>query len=160
MVVIGLPREQAVDAHFEMTATSLSRREKRGESTTLRSPRQNVLALMRTPGAQLFQAALNGQVLSSMLVFMLGRHGYYYDGGTSQSGMELGASHFLMNHIIGDLKASGAKTLNMGIAASTNPGLIRYKEGFSPDIWVVQRTSSDQATSYKLIRNVATAWLR
>ena len=160
VAVINLTREQAVDTHFVMTGTSLSRREKRGESTALRSPRQNVLALLETQGAQLFQAALDGQVISSMLVFMFGRHGYYYDGGTSQNGMELGASHFLMNHIIGALKESGAKTLNMGIAASTNPGLIRYKEGFSPDVWIVQRVSSDQATPYKLIRNMATAWLR
>lgn len=152
---VDLPREQALAAHFALAQNSLNRREQRGESIALRSPEAAVVRVLSSGTGRLYQAGLDGQVLSSKVVFMLGRHAYYYDGGTSPEGMDLGASHFLMAHIISSLREAASLTLNMGIAAADKPGLIRFKEGFDPDLWIVQRVVSRHDSLYKLLRNLA-----
>ncbi len=144
----------ALKHHAHMSDDSMSRREKRGESVAMRGSQDRVKRLLASGDGRLFQAVQDEQVLSSKLVFVLGRHGYYYDGGTSPEGMTLGASHFLMAHIIETLHAENRVSLNLEIASAGNLGLMRYKEGFGSQCWFVERVSADRSSAWRKLRNI------
>lgn len=146
--------ELALQAHADLTGASMSRRQKRGESVALRGSMERVIQLLASGGGRLFQACLGEQVLSSKLVFTLGRHGYYYDGGSSSQGMELGASQFLMAHIIDTLREEGMLSYNLEIASAGNTGLMRYKEGFAPQLWYVERVAVERPSPWRKLRNL------
>lgn len=148
------PAEQALAAHFRLKDASLNRRASRGESTELKSSEDTVANLLRSGHGRLYQAGKNGEVLSSQFVFTLNRRAYHYDGGTSPEGMKVNASHFLQAQVIRDLPATGVWALDLGIAASDKPGLIAYKEGFGPDLWVSERVSAGHNSYYKMLRNL------
>lgn len=151
--LIDLDPPEALRVHFDLTGLSLERRAKRGESTKLRASQDSVIGLLASGAGRLFQAALDGEVLSSKLVYVVGEYAYYHDGGTSPKGMSLGASHFLMSEIMAILKKEGIRSMNMGVAAETSGGLWRFKEGFDPDRWIVERTGFDFSSRYKIIKN-------
>jgi Acetyltransferase (GNAT) domain len=157
--LVDLPAEQALQAHHTMTGASLHRRTQRGEGAAA-PPATTTAALLASGSARLYQAALGDEVLSSKLVFTLGPHAFYFDGGSSQQGMQLGSSHFLMAQVIESHALRGFKTLNLGVAASTNPGLIRFKEGFSADRWEVCRAVSQHGTAWRMVRNAVLSLLR
>lgn len=89
-------------------------------------------ALMENGAAELFQAVVETNVLSSVLVLLSSRTGYYQSAGSSHDGMNLGASHFLINGIAGVLKEEGRDTFNLGGAAEGS-SLARFKLGFGPE---------------------------
>lgn len=153
---------QALEAHFSLTNSSVARRSNRGESTALRTTRRSVMRILESNSGHLYQAVLDGEVLSSKLVYCLGEYAFYYDGGTSQSGMKLGASHFLMSEIMATLQDVGIRRLNMGFAADTSGDLWRYKAGFDPELWIVESVNVDCTNWLKLINNAlrGTGWFR
>jgi len=137
--LVELAPREAFRVHLDLMGLSLTRRKERGEPTHLGAKREVMEAILAAGAGTLFQAAVNGEVLSSKLVYMLGRAGYYHGGGTSPRGMELGVSHYLMHEIMRRAKESGIRTFNLDVASASAGGLGRYKEGFGPDVWEVER---------------------
>ncbi|HWI15469.1 MAG TPA: GNAT family N-acetyltransferase, partial [Burkholderiales bacterium] len=155
--LVELPRDEAFQVHLNLMGLSLSRRRRRGEPTHLGADVDVMAALLRTGVARLFQAAVQSKVMSSKLVYVLDDAAYYHAGGTSPDGMELGVSHLLMYEIMQWARARGMRTLNLDVASAAAGGLGRYKEGFGPELWEVERVQTDGACSHGAI---ATAFVR
>ncbi len=119
----------AVGVHQSLMGKSMERRRSRGEDVRQVGPSLEDEALLRSDAGELFQAVRSGEVLSSVLVLRAPRGGYYHSAGTSPEGMEVGASHFLIHGIAGELKAAGCQVLNLG-GADEESSLERFKLGF------------------------------
>jgi hypothetical protein len=138
---VSLPRNEALEAHLRLIDSSLRRRADRGEPTSLASDAREVDEILATGQAQLFQAALDGDVVSSKIAFVVDRFGYYDSGGTSERGMKMGASHYLMHSIASSLRQRGVISLNLDVASAAAGGLARYKADFGANEWFVSRVT-------------------
>lgn len=151
--LVSLPRPDAVRAHLNLIGASLNRRSARGEPTGLASDAQEVDAILGTGRAELFQAAVGGEVVSSKVVFTLGRFAYYDSGGTSERGMANGASHFLMYLIASALRERGVVSLDLDVASVAAGGLARYKADFGAEQWVIERVRCLRRNPATFVRN-------
>jgi hypothetical protein len=142
---------KAVGAHIELIGGSLRRRAARGEPTSLASDARAVEEILSAGQALLFQAQVDKEVLSSKIIFQLDGFGYYDSGGTSEHGMKLGASHFLMHTIASDLRSRGVRTLNLDVASSSAGGLARFKAEFGTDEWHVTKVESTERGVVRLV---------
>jgi hypothetical protein len=130
---------EAFRAHVDLIGSSIQRRSDRGEPTNLRADPDLLARLLTLKSARLHQAALDGDVLSSVLVYTVGRSAFYDSGGSSPRGMTSGSSHYLMYQVTRDLRAEGIATLNLDVASSAAGGLARYKADFGAREWKVNR---------------------
>jgi hypothetical protein len=121
---------QACEQHICLMRASMKRRTMRGEIVPEHLEIRNYLAYTETGAGEIFRAVLDGKVLSSILVLMSDRTGYYQSAGTTPEGMESGASHFLIHEIANLLREESKEMFNLGGAEMSNPGLIRFKAGF------------------------------
>lgn len=151
--LIALPTQEALAAHFRLTGASLGRRADRGEDVGMRASQECVRSFLARGLGTLFQAGIESEVMSSKFVFFHGKEAFYYDGGTSAVGMEGGLSHFLMFQIAEVLREKGYQSLNLDLARAGNTGLMRYKEGFDPQLWYVHRVTANRATVWAMVRN-------
>ena len=117
------------DSHFVLVNSSLTRREDRGEDTT-QTALDVFRAMIGSGAGEVFQATLDGTVLSSILLLHARTGSYYQSAGTSPDGMSCGASAFLIAETALTLKGEGRSHFNLGGADPDNPGLQRYKSGF------------------------------
>lgn len=129
----------ALAAHRALLLSSLSRRRERGEPIDEAELSNEDEALLSSKAGELFQALDGEVVLSSVLVLKAANGGYYHSAGTSPKGMEIGASHFLIDGIARLLRADGKRHFNLG-GAEQGSSLARFKEGFGA-------TSIDQAAA-------------
>jgi len=120
----------ALGAHLRLIESSLERRRERGEDAQAGDLAERVAALAGAGAGELFQASLDGEVLSSIFVLLAERGGYYQSAGTSPEGMARGASHFLVHHVAEDLRGRGMEVFNLGGADESSAGLQRFKGGF------------------------------
>lgn len=125
--------QQACREHVRLIGLSMQRRTERGEKVREPGQMRTFLAFVQNGAGELFQAVLEGKVLSSVLVFFGGRGAYYQSAGTSPEGMELGASHFLIHQIASALQEQSQDVFNLGGAERWNPGLNRFKAGFGAE---------------------------
>jgi hypothetical protein len=144
----------ALRAHLQLTGASVERREIRGEDVAERASSERVARLLKAGAGALYQVVVEGEALSSNFVFRLGASAYYYDGGSSPSGMELGTSHFLMAALLAQLREDGVRALNLGIARAGNEGLARFKEGFGARLAYVERVLVARDAPLRLLRNL------
>ena len=142
-------------AHKVLVGTSLRRRSERGEPTHLAAHEGEFEEVLSTGCAQLFQAELDGQVVSSKLVFVVGQYAFYDSGGTSQQGMSIGASHLLMYEVARSLRERGVRSLNLDVASAAAGGLGRFKADFGAREVVVERVRCNINSPRKLLMN---AW--
>jgi hypothetical protein len=131
----GLQMRRVVDRyacqeHARLIGMSLERRKSRGESVPQAIQVQSFVAMVQSGAGELFQAVLDGVVLSSILVLTAVCGAYYQSAGTSPQGMARGASHFLVYEIANTLREQGKELFNLGGADELNPGLARFKFGF------------------------------
>jgi len=122
--------EQDCQIHCEMMGESMKRRERRGEEVSTSTPVEGFLFLLRAGAGVLFQAVLDGRVLSSGLVLLSSRGAYYQTSGTCTDGMDCGASQFLIFETARDLQGRGFGAFNLGGVSGANPGLHEFKAGF------------------------------
>jgi lipid II:glycine glycyltransferase (peptidoglycan interpeptide bridge formation enzyme) len=87
-------------------------------------------ALTGSGAGELFQVTAGGRILSSILVLLAARGGYYHSAGTRPEGMSCGASHFLVSEIAAALQAAGLTRFNLGGVSGTGTGLEQFKHGF------------------------------
>jgi hypothetical protein len=120
------------DIHAALIAASMERRKLRGEQVPAGEVSRGDLfaALTRHGAGELFQAVADGKVVSSILVLMAERAGYYHSAGTDLQGMACGASHFLIQEIVRALQAASKRRFNLGGVDLRGSGLEQFKAGF------------------------------
>jgi hypothetical protein len=121
--------EGAAESHHALMRESLDRRRARGEPVQAPDDAHAHHAYLNAGVGELFQAVDHDTVLSSVLVMLAPRGGYYQSAGTSADGMASGASHFLIHGIANLLRQDGRELLNLG-GADEGSGLAQFKSGF------------------------------
>ena len=121
---------QASHQHILLMRDSIHRRWNRGESVTENLAIQSFMRLIRNDSGVFFQAVRNGKVLSSVLVLLSSKGGYYHSAGTSPEGMSCGASHFLIYKIAEEMQEQQRDLFNLGGDDREASGLARFKSGF------------------------------
>ena len=114
----------------DLMQASMDRRRQRGERVPDGQDVALLAALTGSGAAELFQVISEGQVLSSILVLLAARGGYYHSAGTLPDGMKSGASHFLVSEIAAALQADGLTRFNLGGVSERGSGLEQFKQGF------------------------------
>lgn len=147
--VIRTRAPEAVAAHRKMIGLSMSRRRDRGEDVPFVGKAEGFTMLLDSGAGELFQAVLGDEVLASGLVLMAPGGAYFHSRGASPHGMRIGASHYLLRHIMEVLKDEGLTTFNIG-GAEEGSGLARFKKRFG-----AQRMELTSATCY-----VGPGWVR
>jgi lipid II:glycine glycyltransferase (peptidoglycan interpeptide bridge formation enzyme) len=111
---------------------SLDRRKSRGEQVQGGEEHQRYWTYIKQGHGNLFQAVLDGKVLSSLLVIKAEKGAYYQSAGTSPEGMTAGASHFLIYETAQLLQRQSFEVFNLGGAEinDASRGLRLFKEGF------------------------------
>jgi hypothetical protein len=129
---VSLRRIQAegIPDHLSMCRNSMSRRQERGETVYSVADSPEIPSIVANGAGQIFQAVRDDVVLSSMLVISSRTGAYYHSAGTSQEGMDIGASHFLVHSVARTLQEEGVKIFNLGGAEIENPGLRAFKSRF------------------------------
>jgi hypothetical protein len=122
----------ACGLHASLMASSMMRRRERGEQVpaVMASQLAEVSALTAHGAGEIFQAVVDGQVLSSILVLLSRDAGYYHSAGTSAEGMACGASHVLVHDIAMALQAASKQQFNLGGVSEPGSGLDQFKRGF------------------------------
>jgi lipid II:glycine glycyltransferase (peptidoglycan interpeptide bridge formation enzyme) len=118
--------------HVSLMASSMTRRRERGEHVPDETTVQlaEVTALIERGAGELFQAVVDGRVVSSILVLQSARGGYYHSAGTSPEGLLCGASHALVYDIAAALQAEAKWQFNLGGVSEPGSGLEQFKRGF------------------------------
>ena len=132
--------------HVNLCEHSRDRRKNRGEPVTSLTKLDSVKNYIDNCGARLYQAVLNNDVVSSNLIFFMGKFAFYDSGGSNSDGMSVGASHFLMSSIIDELRKDGVRSLNLSVGTANRPGLARFKEGFGADRYEYETLELDTST--------------
>lgn len=123
-------RTEGLADHLSMCGHSLSRRKERGEVVPSVGDNPEFSDELLRGAGELFQAMHEGAVLSSLLVLRSRTGAYYHSAGTSQEGMEIGASHFLVHSVARVLQQENLEVFNLGGAAIDSPGLRAFKSRF------------------------------
>lgn len=122
----------AAGIHAHLMAASMHRRSERGEHvpTISETDTRTERAFLASGAARIYQAVLQNEVVSSLLVLTSPQGAYYHSAGTTPEGMETGASTFLVSEIIRALADDGRLVFNLGGAGTESEGLRRFKSGF------------------------------
>ena len=121
---------EACRQHAALQGASMERRSARGESVPQTFSTRMSEAATRSGLGKIYQALLDGRVVSSMLILHARDGAYYHTAGTSREGMESGASQALVHEISRILQRESISRFCLGGAGEENPGLVRFKLGF------------------------------
>jgi hypothetical protein len=91
------------------------------------------LALLASGAAEIFQARRGAEVLASLFALRAPAAVYYRSGGTSELGMSLGASAFLVAACAQRFQDEGKREFNLGGSGPSPTGLWRFKSGFGSE---------------------------
>jgi Acetyltransferase (GNAT) domain len=153
----------AYQQHMLMMSASMERRQGRGEvvpEVSNNSPVQKGLALLRCGAGELVQVLRDGEVISSGLVLRSRSGAYYHTAGTRPSGMESGASQFLIFETACALQREGLISFNLGGISTGNPGLREFKLGFGAVPRELESVEVDLATLSRRMLSTAARGLR
>jgi lipid II:glycine glycyltransferase (peptidoglycan interpeptide bridge formation enzyme) len=154
--------ESACEQHEALLRSSGDRRRSRGEKVADPAQTQSSKLLIRHGAGQLFQAVLDGGVLSSVLVTMAARGGYSNTAGTSPQGMSCGASHLLNYEIARALQSRSMEVYNLGGVRDLDSGLAEFKLRFgarlveleAADFFLGGRLRKSLTTAVRLARDI------
>lgn len=123
---------EGIEAHARLIGISMQRRKDRGEDVTTSVETDNLSRLIESGAGEIFQAVLDGQVVSSNAILIAEKAGYNHTQGTSPQGMNCGAAHFLVHEIACALRDEGKEVFNLGGTDDLDPesGLVKFKTGF------------------------------
>lgn len=159
---VEMQRSRSVDAlsaHLTLMNQSMARRRERGESVEAVTLLSDRLALIESGSGELFQAVLNGAVLSSVLVLHGSSGSYYQSAGTTPDGMARGASHFLVHCISNHLRDNGATMFGLG-GADPGSSLARFKSDFGATAIPLQAMICETGPQWKRTTSQAIALAR
>jgi hypothetical protein len=129
-VTVRRVRAEGLEAHLSMCRHSMARRQERGEIVRSIADSAEVPSLVMSGAGELFQAVRDDAVLSSMLIIRSPSSAYYHSAGTSEAGMETGASHFLVHSAARALQSEDVNLFNLGGADAESSGLRAFKSRF------------------------------
>lgn len=116
--------------HARLVEQSLDRRVARGESVAKSSKiEEESRAYIESGAGELYQAVLDGAVVSSILLIRSKYIAYSQSHGTTPQGMAVGASRFLIHRVCQKLRDNGVRVFNLG-GAPEGSSLARFKAGF------------------------------
>jgi hypothetical protein len=95
-------------------------------------------ALLACGAAELFQARRGDEVVSSLFALRAPQAAYYRSGGTSELGMTLGASTFLVAALAQRFQDEGRRAFILGGSDKPPTGLWRFKSGFGGEQRVLE----------------------
>lgn len=123
---------EGVAAHARLIGASMQRRKTRRESVTTSVETNDLMRLTESGAGEIFQAVLDGQVVSSNVILIAEKAGYNHTQGTSPEGMDCGAAHFLVHEVACTLRDEGKEVFNLGGTDDPDPesGLRKFKTGF------------------------------
>ncbi len=151
VTIVRAESDEALRAHNQLIKASLQRRAHRGEPTNLASSEEEIEMILKSGAAELYQAWLGDEIVSSKMLYTIERRYAYYDtGGTSPAGMSVGASHLLMHTMMRELHGRGIVTLNLDVASKAAGGLARFKKDFGAEEWRVDRVICDTRTPWRM----------
>ena len=153
LLTLTQPDEKSILTHLALINLSMQRRSDRGEPTSLATDDSAIKKISQTGAAYIYQATIGEKIFSSKLVFFVNDYAYYHSGGTTEEGMKIGASHFLMYSIVDSLRKKGIKILNLDLASAAAGGLARYKSDFGSEVWKVDRVSCQFKKLPRLVIN-------
>jgi hypothetical protein len=122
--------EAACIEHARLIASSMVRREGRGEAVSTTLDVGPLHALVRSGAGELFQVVDGAKVLSSMLLLRAPRAAYDHTSGSSPEGMALGAARLGVFLACVALRSEGYTSLNLGGVRDNEAGLRAFKERF------------------------------
>ena len=90
---------------------------------------------LQVPGAHLFRASREGEIVGMAFWFITGQEGYYHLAACNESGYRNGASYALLWRGLEYFQGNGIKRIALGAGAGStnmnNDGLVRFKEGWA-----------------------------
>lgn len=116
--------------HARLANGSLDRRRSRGEIVGDGIRVNDAVAFTESHAGEIYQAVVKDEVLSSILVLKGAKGAYAQSSGTSDVGMQCGASQFLWYEIACHLQSLSMTVFNMGGADVEGVGLQEFKKGF------------------------------
>lgn len=118
----------AVDAYWSLYEQTLARW---GDRTSWVRPRAFFDALLAHghPDVRLYLAYQGERVVAGVWISHFGAEACYLAGATAADALELGGSHLLIDHAIGQAAANGQRWFDLG-ASGGRAGLIHFKSGF------------------------------
>ncbi len=153
--VVRVASHEACLRHIELMGASMTRRAGRGEAVPDTGDARTTTALVGAGAAELYQAVRGEEVLSSILIVRSATGAYYQSAGTSPSGMEVGASTFLVAETAALLRSAGVERFSLGGAGEESGGLKRFKTGFGAT--AVPLTAARFAPMPRVVRQARTA---
>jgi RimJ/RimL family protein N-acetyltransferase len=153
--------EDALRSHVELHSNSMHRRSARGETVPLDEDDVFMRHLLSSGAGHLYQAVLDGRVLSSLLMVRSAKGAYSQSSGNSAEGMSIGASHFLRYETACAMKLLGIEAFFLGGCRPHESGLRMYKEGFgaraipmeSVEAYLGSRIRRRLSTAARLLRS-------
>jgi hypothetical protein len=123
-------KSDALGDHMRLTGASFDRRRARGELVPTQLTEDAIGPYLRSGWCELFQVVERDQVVSSMTIAKAKSGAYLHTSGSSEAGMAMGASHFLVFEIAKLLRSAGIDEFNLGGVTDLSSGLARYKSSF------------------------------
>jgi hypothetical protein len=139
----------AIHEHARLIDETFERRKERGESVPEPTDPAPLEALVSSGAGRIYQACLDGRVLSSILVLRSPAAGYYQTAGNSPEGLSLGASHLLVFQVAEMLQGESMEVFNLGGVSEHNPGLVRFKESFGAKAVELEAAEFDVGPAWK-----------
>ncbi len=134
LTVRGSHDRDAVKVHQELMESSMERQKDRGKNVSTSVQLQGLQTIVQSGAATVFQALLDGRVVSSNIILMAEKSGYNHTQGTGPEGRECGAAHFLIHEIACMLRDEGKTHFNLGGTDDADSGVNKFKTGFGLSI--------------------------
>ena len=124
--------DAACERHLRLVNSSMLRRQKRGENVSLEENSDYCRSMVASGAGKIFEAVLDGEALSSLLILFAPQGAYYASAGTCDEGMKLGASPLLVYSIAKHLQERNLQIFNLGGTSVDDEGrgLRQFKSGF------------------------------
>ena len=121
---------QACQIHVNIANSSLNRSRKRGEAIGYEIEADDARRFIENKAGEIYQAKLDDEVLSSILILRSETGAYAQTSGTIDAGLEYGSSQFLWYETALRLQNESLTVLNMGGTDKASLGLQEFKAGF------------------------------
>lgn len=138
-----------IHEHVQLIEETFERRKERGEDVPAQIDAAPLEAFVASGAGRMYQARLEGRVLSSILVLRSPAAGYYQTAGNSPEGLSVGASHLLVYRVGRMLQRESAEVFNLGGVSEHNPGLVRFKESFGAQAVELEAAEFDVGPAWK-----------
>ena len=122
------PRDCAI--HTSLANTALTRRRDHGHTIASEIKDQDSLTYLKHNAGEIFQALLDGEVFSSILVLKSSKGAYAQTSGTTSDGRDLGASQLLFYETACIFQKESLDVFNLGGTDLESRGLQDFKASF------------------------------